>query len=313
MVTQADLKRRAQHRRDRYQTHEISKMFIPKDPVKQYIKGEYSLTQANGKLAQRERFILKNDNSIDYGEFCETPTSTARDFIHLSNLKPSRMRAGISYRDYVSTPDYAMPGAQFSDGAYLDIRAAYFSILNLVGWNCNYALGRWCFFGDAMTDFPFPENRIARNSLVTSAEKKTEMRRVVNGQIVVRPSWNELTNLHLVTAVSDVLHALANLAVEAGAVYVNTDGFIAPTAPISDKIAQYISDFGLTARVKEQGGGMVASMTNYRIGNKATIGFRAPKTALDPKSSICAMSTQKIIWLQKQLDFIAAKRQEVKL
>ncbi len=301
------LRERSQARFGRYQTTVIPKMFIPRDERKQFIKGQFSLTQVNGKLSERVRFVLHDENSIEHGEWFETPTSTARDYIHINELKPKRLRSGCQYRDFVQTPDFAEVGARFEDGEYIDIRAAYFSIVNLAGWDLLYAPGRWIAAGRRANDFPFPENRIARNSLVTCGEKKTKMPRVIGGQIEMRPAWNELTNLCLITFVSDVLQSIAHLATQAGAVYCNTDGFIAPSYGVARKIEQYISDFGLTSRVKMRGAGVVGGMTSYAIGDKKTVGFKNP-TAKQTRSAIDRTNVQEILWLQRNLEYLNGKK-----
>lgn len=311
MTTQLDAVRsRVLARHDRYHVQHVDLLMPFRTEKHIYARGQYSLTQLTGKVGERNRFMLRRD-ACDFGDVTETPTATARDYLHVNKFKPKRLRAGIEYRDFVQTPDFAIPGARFSDGVYLDIRAAYFSIVSLVGWNCDYALGRWFVAGRSVDDFPFAQNRIARNSLVTSAEKKNSMPRLVPpGRIEFQNSFNELMNLNLITIVSDVLHALAWLARDAGAVYANTDGYVCPTQNIADAVAARVANFGLESRAKFAGAGGVAGMTSYQVGNFRTANYNPPAAVQSPRANIDDLGLQNIIWLEKNLGYAAHRRRK---
>lgn len=301
---------RVQNRREQYQTIVCRKLPDLSPITSPQILGHYSRTDAKGKKGERKRYVLLAD-SIRIDGLIETPTSIARDYLVVNKYHPHRMRGDLQYQGVQSiikrfsfTPSLAVPG-HFEDGFYIDLKAAYFSIMALIGWDVIYSPGHYIGKGRSIADFPFPQHKIARNSLMSAAQPRSVARVNPPGgrqNVVTSTPYNPMVNLQLIALTSDILHSIAANARSMGAVYVNTDGYIAPTAGIAASIQQMIADFGFSARVKFQGPGIVNSIGSYAIGDFATRNIdRTP--ARGTHSNIAPPEYSR--WLQRNLEYMA--------
>jgi hypothetical protein len=165
-------------------------------------------------------------------------------------------------------PLLAKPGK--FDGVYLDIKSAYWSILQVTGWNVDYKRDRYIRWGESVADFPFPRWKLARNSLV-SIGTMGEIRQfdTRTQKFASRKAGNVYKNIMLHALVMDVLNAIGVLAVAHGARYVNTDGFILPVEREA-KFMQAASGFGLRITERYRGQSEIRSVGSYRVGDHVT-------------------------------------------
>jgi len=300
---------RVHARRETYRTIVVNK-FPPLEPLTvPMILGQYSRTEITGKRGERQRFIRRQD-AICVDGLLETPTALSRDFLTVRKLRERRLpsdRVAINggAQRIPFAPSFALPG-EFDDGFYVDIRAAYFSIMTLMGWDVRYNPGKYIGPG-APLDFPFPDHKIARNSLVSIARPHTITKMLPPGgaaHIVSTNGHNPYLNFQLSALISDLLHVIASHALELGAIYANTDGYVAPDDATRRRIEQMIADFGLSARVKHRGSGRVLSVGAYEIGDFSTLNHTRGM-AISARSNVVDIDCAR--WLQKNLEYWSAR------
>lgn len=257
-------------RQEKYKTilrHSLPEARVLNEP---YFRGTYSVT-----LTQtRTRFVLPRHLCV-LQEVSETPTAAARDYLVVKYKKPRRVNPKFAREietDFARTafPLYAKP-RELMRGFYVDITKAFFSILQMVGWNVAYCPQRYLSAGTPPTDFPFVENAVARDMLVSAAASK-----FISLWMPTRPSeharfFSRLYNPQINLLVRDVLHACAQDAVRAGAIYVAMDGYIAPDEKSALAIIDACAQWGLHARVKAEGAGRVNGIHSYTVGEKYTL------------------------------------------
>lgn len=218
------------------------------------------------------RFIARHA-AIDIGFGIQTPAEIARDYIRVKY--PGRRRARGYQAELIwkkrSQPMYAKTG-NHGDCAYVDITSAYWSILNLAGWDVDYCPNRFVKWGTPPTDFPCPTHKLARNSLVSSCLLTPSQ--VWNGyKIEVRKHRNPALNMSLWAFVQDVLTGIAIEMLDLGAKYINTDGYIVPFKK-TERAMSIIREWGLNASIKASGDTYVSGVGVYRVGEKRTKHFR---------------------------------------
>lgn len=263
------LRDRAEDRRERLETREVNRFPDWRKIDRPFIPGSFSLFIPSLKLR-----YLRKQGTIDLSGIAEAPTTLARDYIKVKHWRASRPRGAhqgrvlLAYGRSPAWPNYAEP-SEFEDGAYLDIRSTFFSIMLVAGWDVSYSPGHYLMSGEPPRDFPFPDHRIARNSLVSCSAAKNitridppQFRRTTTKAI------NENFNPSLSALIRDVLHAIALQAIEAGAVYANVDGFICPDQETAGVVARIIEDWGLAWSIKGAGAGEVIGPSVYQVGSK---------------------------------------------
>ena len=263
---------RVHSRQERWLTERMQQLPSPFDLKEDAILGSFSYAlQSSRKRLLRSDVLLRVDGTSD------TPPSLARDYLLIRHKKAR----GVSWPQLVRIkeeerpmPLYAQP-QRFSEGYYIDIRGAYWSIMQVIGWKADYFPGRWLGRGEGVRDFPYQEDerrqKIARVSLVSSCRPSKVPRWSVGTQSLQTVSTgNPLINMQLFGAVRDVLNAIAWEARAVGAIYVATDGYIAPTYKKACAILEAIDSWGLKARVKGAGPGLVAGAGCYHVGELHT-------------------------------------------
>lgn len=219
----------------------------------------------------KQRWLLKR-TALSYGGMSSSPGDVVRDY--LDYYHPTKLRCiGSEARTYersVSAPLLASRSI-IHEATYIDIISTYFSIVKLVGWNVGYLPELWVIPGRAPLNFPLPENKAARNYLVSIGLPRPMT--VWNGyRMVSERGTNAHINRSLWHLTMDILHSIANIAVRLGATYVHTDGYILPSraAPI---LMSEIESWGLKARVLSEGDAYVFGIGNYQVGHKRSMSF----------------------------------------
>lgn len=223
--------------------------------------GGYSLTLTERKT-QYLRDVIPLKNSV------VTPTQASRDYVFVKFPEPlrSRKRQWSWWNQFHRAQPMATIRGRYADMVYIDLKSAYWSIVKLAGWDCEY-FERYIVRGSDMSDFPFSDNRIARNSIVSNFLPKAKTIAYMDGNIITLPSGKRMTNFGLWCLVMDVLHGIAwDMWHKFGAVYVNTDGYIIPTH-LEHEAINFISEkWGLVARQKGRGYAQVWGVGVYDIG-----------------------------------------------
>lgn len=259
---------RVHERQAKWQTVRVATLPLPQELTETAILGAYSYAFSGSRTR-----LIRSDMVISVNGTGDVPPALARDYLTITRGKAAPIkwaqlkRINETARPY---PIYALPQT-FEDGAYIDVRAAFWSIMQVCGWATDYYPGRWLARGLGVRDFPFLDDthpqKVARNSLVTAGiVRPMQLWDAGRREPIEIPAANPLVNGQLVGLVHDVLHAIAWAARAAGAIYIATDGYIAPTRAIADRIVQAVADWGLVARVKADGRGWVAGAGNYRVG-----------------------------------------------
>lgn len=207
---------------------------------------------------------------------CVNLASTIGDVVrdYLDFYYPQRLRAirseARTYETSVSAPLFVHPSI-IRKAIYIDINSAYWTIVQMVGWNVAYLPGKWLTPGRAPLDFPLPNSKGARNYLVSIGLRSNVM--VWTGyRMVSRHAYNAHINGSLWLLVQDILHSIAAIAVSLGAIYVHTDGCIIPSDK-ADEYMEHVKSFGLTPRIVAEGTAYVCGFGNYQIGDKRTKRF----------------------------------------
>jgi hypothetical protein len=241
------------------------------------ILGTYSYTMQSSRrrlLVERELIKLDPDHR-------ETPPAVARDYLYSvfgrgPRIKRAQMETNTD--GLRPAPNFAIP-CTFPEGYYIDIQATYWSIMQIVGWNADYWPGKWLTPGQPPADFPFPQNKIARNCLVSAGTVRPMLRYIPDK----RPDpfddklspGNPLANTGLIRLITDVLNAIAGQAVDLGAKYVNNDGFIVTSHKAAADVCQLVFDWGLTPQIKGEGPGEIKSAGAYRVGAMTSAPFHS--------------------------------------
>lgn len=290
-------------RRDQWDTSIVKELPSPYSLKQTTLLGSYSYTL----LSTRQRIITKqdalrvNDGSLEK-PIIETPSAVARHYLRLKYKRGPIIKhsQGVKLRDGLNTsPSYARPGT-FEDGYYVDIKSTYWSIMQSIGWNVDYWPGKWLSSGTPPADFPFSDNKIARNCLVSAGIPGSIIRYNPLGVFDAVNPGNPLANVSLYRLINDVLNSIASQAMSLGAIYVNTDGYIAPDKKTAAKIIQLIYDWGLTPSIKAKGRGGIKSSGAYKVGDVISEPYKLRRDPVEVKS---VHAPSYAAWLQKNFTF----------
>lgn len=223
--------------------------------------GSFSWSWANGT----RKIIQSSYARYPFG-VPQTPAELARDYLTIKfpePLKAHKKQLDDWRENFRSAPLFADP-CYLPDACYVDLKSAYWSILNLIGWDTEYSYKRFWGRGTQPLDFPFPDDKLTRNILV-SAGVTGRVPMWYNRRILEVMRGNRLKNLGLWSAVNDILHFIAVHAVNAcSAVYVHTDGYIVPRENAWE-LTSFIEDLGLSWGIKYQGDATIYGVGAYDI------------------------------------------------
>jgi hypothetical protein len=217
---------------------------------------------------QQEKWkILQSKNAISTPAGWASPAELARNYITIKYPKRRRVTTD-QYHEIMkprSQPLLAHPGT-YGDCVYLDLKSAYWSILKVIGWDVEYFPGRWLGVRSDVSDYPFQDFKLARNSLVSVGLVGRANYWTGDKLISVRKS-NGLVNMALWSAVQDILNGIALDMEKAGALYINTDGYIfrSQAAELAYEVAE---SWGLVLGEKERGAADILAAGTYSIGMK---------------------------------------------
>lgn len=219
---------------------------------------------------------LHQAHAANYDGGWSTPGDLARDYLAIKYMGRRIRCTSAQWRECVATrvhpPVFCQPGT-VEDGAYLDISGAFWQIVRAVGWDVDYLPGEFLYSKSRMRDFPYPENKMARNCLV-SVGLPAPMRLWTGTVLKFVNKPSRFVNLILWRLVQDVLNAIAYEMVNVGhAVYVYTDGYVLPVNFLDSGFA-ILDEWGINGRVKHAGRADIIGANCYAIHSETT-GTRA--------------------------------------
>lgn len=249
----------------------------------------------------KKRWIHRN-HALNIGAGWCTPSDVARDYLDIKYGAQKRRVTSAQYKiikRHVSPPLYASP-VYLPDATYVDIQSAYWSVLKAVGWDVEYHPGKFLGVGSSVSDFPFPEMKLARNCLVSAALPST-ISAWTGENLIQMKMRNRHVNLVLWRLCMDVLNGFAIEMIRAGAVYVHTDGFIMPTPLLflADEIAH---EWNLPLRIKDRGVCEVKNVGYYVFGGKVSNNKRKMRDGYFQK-----IYNPGLGWLKPKFAFHAAR------
>jgi hypothetical protein len=194
-----------------------------------------------------------------------TPSELARSYIACKYPRQRALNVQTEiFKRHITAPLYVQPH-HYDSGFYVDIKSAYWQILQVVGWDADYYPGVWLAKGQPMDDFPFAQNRLARNCLVTCGLPSEASVWDGDVQKFIRvKTFNKQINLGIWKLVLDVLHCIAWDCIAAGAIYAHTDGYICSSERVV-AVQNAISEWGLESTIKRQGVTDVYGVGSYTI------------------------------------------------
>lgn len=224
--------------------------------------GSFAWTSTAGKWK-----IIHARHGILTGVGWQTPAELARDYVHIKYQKPGRVKT-TQYHEFMrhrTAPLLALPGV-YEKSLYLDLKSAYWSILQVIGWDVDYFPGKWLSVKSDVRDFPYWKNKLARNCLVSVGV--TGQGKMWTGEkLVFHKKQNPYTNMMLWAAVQDVLAGVAYDMKRAGAVYIHTDGYIVKEENYVSAMEVFDS-WGLVGTIRSEGKHEVIGAGTYSSPNK---------------------------------------------
>jgi len=251
-------------------------------------------------MTEKKKEVLR-PFALDFGSVITTPAELARTYLMLKYAKQRATKEQVSYfkQSHVA-PLFAKPH-KFESACYIDIRSAYWQILQIVGWDVDYNPLRWLGKGQPMDDFAYADIKLARNCLVTAGLPTEASFWAGSVQEFKRLStYNSTSNLGIWALCQDVLHGVAWDAIRAGAVYAHTDGYICDAAR-SGAVIDAIRDWGLEARIKKSGTAEVNGVGAYTFGGIST---RTPKQNHAYDNLVLQ---EKHDWLKRKIRFFSER------
>lgn len=255
-----------------YKVHLLDRWFSLRRLTVPAIVGTFSITSPTTK----QRWMLAKD-SYEFEGIRVTPTDLTRAYLEEKYGSKKRRITTEQYRNFYddrrNAPLYAEP-CEIPEAVYIDIKSAYWSILQAVSWDVDYMPGAWVSKKSDHLDFPFSDIKMARNCLVSVAANETGAMKIWTGtDLILKKSGNAFVNRMLWSLVMDVLNGIADECIQAGAVYAYTDGFICK-ASLATTLTSIISSWGLVSVIKHQGMAHIRGAGSYKCGERETGKYR---------------------------------------
>ena len=216
----------------------------------------------------------------------------------LSRAFPGLKRVGW-HRDHIRLFDWRSP-MYFDEpyqgsGVYVDLKAAYWQVYKNLWLDTPFPRGVGTLslapVADALKDW-----KAARNAVLGISRSRT-ITGVRSGKRQEVSVTNHFLSPGLWATVQAVLHAIATKALEIGAIYINTDGFLFPDYTESLSFLDVLNEYGLTHEIRDSGTIDLKGWNNYRVGRTATALYRLERSL--PGGKICNVRTDETKrWLE---------------
>lgn len=261
--TLSDMRVKGMERMEKMTPLVIAEFPDPQTFSERIVLGSFSWSMQKSK----KRLIVKSGLMNLWSDIPQTAPEIARDYLDLRY--PRQLRINAEQKEYFMAQDWDAPlyyePMLETDGVYLDLRSAYWSIMGAVGVDVDYMPGKWLSPGRAPHDYPTTD-KLARNCIVTAGLLGT-MQVWTGSKFITQTPYNKHANLSLFTLIQHILHGIASDAVTMGACYVNTDGYIMPYYK-SEMFIRWVNErWGLPIREKYRGLTHVTGVGSYKVGN----------------------------------------------
>lgn len=178
-------------------------------------------------------------------------------------------------RDHVALLDARWPmyysGKFFGDGVYIDIKSAYYQIYSRLWLDVCFPRGMGTLdlgpVGDRLKHWKPARNGVIGVCISRNATGIKGPRRIKV------PTTNPFLSPHLWATIQGILNELAMAAIELGAVYVATDGYIFPSHKPWDVFKRFLKEIGLQFHFKHTDID-IRGWSSYRVGQfKETVPY----------------------------------------
>lgn len=192
----------------------------------------------------------------------------------LNRAFPDLTRVGWN-GPHVSLFDKRVPlyyeGPSVGEYTYIDLKAAYWQIYRRLWLDVAYPCG---FYGQYPLDIVaanLKEWKAARNALIGLIRSRTVVG-VKGTRRYVLSTQNRFLSPCLWATVMALLNWIAFAALQHGAIYINTDGYIFPTQHLwqLDSFMNFLIDLDINFEIRTTGEGEIVSWNNYQIGSFRT-------------------------------------------
>ena len=245
-----------------WKIHLLEKFFdIRRLSVETYV-GSFAWSSALIHTRWLYRPVVNN-----YGGGFVTPADLARDYLSVKypNRKPrcttEQWQAIVEPRHKFQMPILCQPGI-YDNASYLDLSGAFWQIIRAVGWDVDYMPLKFLRGGKRMTDFPYPDNKMARNCLV-SIGLPTPLR-IWDGKGIFfnQTRSSKFVNIIAWRLVTDVLNGIALDMHKIGAKQTYTDSYLVEDKNI-EAAFDVLDQWGLEAKIKHNGRAILLSGSSY--------------------------------------------------
>lgn len=203
-----------------------------------------------------------------------SPTSVARKIIEGWLSFDNRKCYPKAMRDkeipLLSAPLFAQPYQ--GELIYLDLKKAFFQIYSKMPIYMGRIRGNWTISPPwifPMLPCDLMTHKLTRNAIVGNW-RATTITRIKSGRIVRQDSHVPTANFVAWNFVQSVLNYFADIALQCGAVYVHTDGYIFPNHSGYLDFEGHLSDLGFFLSVKGRGVGQIFGIGRYEVGSCVT-------------------------------------------
>lgn len=176
-------------------------------------------------------------------------------------------------------------GSYRGEAVYTDLVGAYHQIYSRLWLDCAFPRGRGTLPLRGIAD-RLGKWKLARNSLVGVIRSREGA--AYRGSTRYRLQMgNKFLSPHLWATIQGVLNEAANCAIQTGAIYVNTDGYIHPSRSKVRDFQEWLSNVGLQYRTLA-GDCEIKGWGNYIVGSRQTQNYLASKEWLtSPFITVC--------------------------
>lgn len=217
-------------------------------------------------LLRAKKRIISEKAAVCLAGIKDNVFSFSRDYLKLKYPDHRKRRRDTMLLCGQKRPPQVSIPCQIRQGAYVDLKSAWWVLTQAAGWDVDYDPIRHSIKeGTPPSDYPFYRHKMGRSSLV-SACISTHVTQFSAGK-----GWrqvrinNPLMNYSLWGFVMDALHAVATLALDHGAMYVNNDGYIMPVSKAHTFI-DALAAWGLPVSIKAQGQAVIWGPGRYAVG-----------------------------------------------
>ena len=225
----------------------------------------------------------------------------------LSRAFPGLKRVGWR-RDHVKLFDWRSP-MYFDEpyqgaGVYVDLKAAYCQIYRNLWLDTPFPRGVGTLslspVADRLQDWKAARNAvmgIVKNRTITGCRSGKRQEISVTNHFLSPGLW---------ATVQAILHAVAATALEHGAIYVNTDGYMFPDYDKALGFLDFLNDLNLRHEIRDSGVIDLKGWNNYQVGLTSTSLYRMERSLPSGKiSNIITDDTKKWLEYLRQINTLA--------